>query len=91
MNNVQKIKDYEFLTSKELAKEIAARVKVLRKKQFSSQALFAKHIGMPKETYARFEKTGLISFVGLISVARGLDTLEDITELFTQNNEIIEW
>ena len=91
MKTLSKIDGYEFMTSTEIAKAIGKRVKAIRKKEFRSQKLFAQHIGMPEETYARFERTGLISFVGLISVARGLENLEDIVELFSTKEEIIEW
>lgn len=91
MSTVSKIKNYEFLTSKEIAKEIANQVKIIRKKQFKSQKIFAQHIGMPEDTYARFERTGLISFTGLISVARGLESLPEIIKLFSIEKEIIEW
>jgi DNA-binding XRE family transcriptional regulator len=79
------------MTSNEIAKVIGKRVKTVRKKQFSSQKIFAQHIGMPEETYARFERTGLISFTGLISVARGLENLEEIIELFAKKKEVIQW
>jgi len=89
--DVSKIDGYEFMTPNEIAKAIGKRVKAIRKKQFRSQKIFAQHIGMAEETYARFERTGLISFTGLISVARGLEHLEEIVELFSLEKEIIQW
>ena len=90
MNNDLK-NNYEFMTSAEIAKSLAIKIKVIRKTKFKTQKLFAQHIGMNFNTYARFEKTGQISFVGFIEIAKGLDRTEEIAVLLNENREIIEW
>ncbi len=88
-NNLQN--DYTFMTSAEISKALALRLKTIRKKRFKTQTLFAEHIGMNVNTYARFEQSGQISFVGLISVAKGLDKTQEIANLFNENSNLIQW
>lgn len=90
MNN-ELINNYEFMTSKEICKSLGKKVKIIRKKRFKTQELFAKHIGMSYGKYARFEKSGQISFEGFIDIVKGLDSVEDIANLFNEDKEIIEW
>ena len=90
MNNDLK-NNYEFMTSAEISKSLAVRIKVIRKKRFKTQGLFAEHIGMSFGKYARFEKTGQISFEGFIDIVKGLDRVEEIAVLFEQDKEVIKW
>ena len=83
--------NYEFMTSAEISKSLAVRIKAIRKKRFKTQELFAKHIGMSFGKYARFEKTGQISFVGFIDIVKGLDRVEEIAVLFDEDKEVIKW
>ena len=83
--------EFEFMTSSEMAKAIAKKAKIIRKKKFKTQLLFAQHIGISESKYARFEKTGQIQFVDFLSVLKGLNRIEDIKNIFDSKNEIIEW
>ncbi len=82
---------YEFMTSSEIAKALALRIKTIRKKRFKTQKLFAEHIGMNFNMYARFEQTGQISFKGFIDIAKGLGRIEDIALLFSKDEDTIQW
>ena len=82
---------YEFMTSSEIAKSLALKIKAIRKKRFKTQKLFAAHIGMNFNMYARFEQTGQISFPEFINIARGLDMTEEIALLFSKDEDIIQW
>ncbi|MEA3523689.1 MAG: hypothetical protein U9R50_12045 [Campylobacterota bacterium] len=83
--------NYEFMTSGEIAKSLAVKIKIIRKKRFKTQQLFAQHIGMSYSKYARFEKTGQISFLGFLDILKGLDRTQEIVELFNENREVIQW
>lgn len=78
---------FELATTKEIIKELATRAKVKRKKIGMSQKQFAEHIGMKFSTYARFEKTGLISLVSFIDTIRGLYSIADLESLLIDENE----
>ena len=83
--------NYDFMTSDEIVKALAVKIKVIRKERFKTQKLFAEHIGMNYNTYARFEKTGQISFSKFIDIVKGLDRAEEIALLFDKNKELIQW
>jgi len=83
--------NYEFMTSAEISKSVALKIKKIRKKRFKTQELFAKHIGMSFGKYARFEKSGQISFQGFIDIIQGLDRVEEIVVAFNEDKEVIEW
>lgn len=84
---------FELATTKEIIKELASRAKAKRKKIGMSQKEFAEHIGMKFSTYARFEKTGLISLNSFIDTMRGLYSIGDIEALLIDENENlkIQW
>ncbi|MCF6308895.1 MAG: hypothetical protein L3J19_00245 [Sulfurimonas sp.] len=83
--------NYEFMTSAEINKSIAQNIKIIRKRKFKTQELFAKHIGMSYGKYARFEKTGQISFQGFIDILKGIDRVEEITKICNIDSEAIQW
>lgn len=83
--------DFEFMTSTEITKSIAKKIKLIRKKQFKTQEIFAKHIGMSLGSYARFEKTGQISFKGFIEILKGVQRVDEISDLFALHVEEISW
>jgi len=83
--------DFEFMTSLEISKEIAKKIKTIRKKRFKTQELFAKHIGISYSKYARFEKSGQIQFVDFIEVVKGIDKVEDLQTIFNPKKELISW
>jgi transcriptional regulator with XRE-family HTH domain len=84
---------FELATTKEIVKELANRAKVKRKKIGMSQKEFADHVGMKFSTYARFEKTGLISLNNFVDTMRGLNSITDLEALLMIDNENlkIQW
>ncbi len=84
---------FELATTKEIVKELANRAKAKRKKIGMSQKEFAEHIGMKFSTYARFEKTGLISLNNFVDTMRGLNSITDFEALMIDENENlkIQW
>ena len=66
----------------EVIKLLAKNIKEIRKQRFKTQELFAKHIGMTYSKYARFEKSGQISFDGFIEIVKGLNMLDEFMKLF---------
>jgi len=90
MNNDLK-NNYEFMTSDEIAKSLASKIKVLRKKKFKTQKAFAEHIGMSYGAYARYEKTGQISFSRFIDIVKGVNRADEIAALFDEKKEVIQW
>lgn len=78
---------FELATTKEIVKELASRTKAKRKKIGMSQKEFADHIGMKFSTYARFEKTGLISLSNFVDTMRGLHSITDLEALLIDENE----
>jgi len=84
-------KDYSFLPSPLVAKDLAKRIKVIRKKKFKTQELFAKHIGLTHAKYARFEKTGNIQLPDFIEVVKGIGRVDELQELFESSAEVIGW
>jgi len=57
-----------FLTSEEVAAEIAKQIKEHRILLGYKQIDFAKKIGIPYPTYQLFERTGKISFVKFLTI-----------------------
>ncbi|MBD3798248.1 MAG: XRE family transcriptional regulator, partial [Campylobacterales bacterium] len=53
---------------------------------------FAEHIGMSYGTYARFEKTGQVSFVGFLEIVKGLNLTDQIVTFFqSEEEQLISW
>ena len=69
-------------------KLIAKKIKNIRKEKFKTQELFASYIGMSYSKYARFEKSGLVSFDGFIEILKGLGLFESFDLLFKEGEEI---
>ncbi|MDO9208882.1 MAG: helix-turn-helix transcriptional regulator [Sulfuricurvum sp.] len=84
---------FELATTKEIIKELSSRAKAKRKQVGMSQKEFADHIGMKFSTYARFEKTGLISLNNFVDTMRGLNSITDLEALLIVENENlkIQW
>lgn len=78
---------FELATTNEIVKTLAERAKVKRKKIGMSQKEFAEHIGMKYSTYARFEKTGLISLNNFVDTLRGLFSIGDLEALLIDEND----
>jgi transcriptional regulator with XRE-family HTH domain len=73
-------------SQEEVIKLLAKNIKEIRKKRFKTQDLFAKHTGMTYSKYARFEKSGQISFDGFIGILKGLDMLDGFMSLFKSSS-----
>ncbi|MGM9833334.1 MAG: helix-turn-helix domain-containing protein [Candidatus Limisoma sp.] len=71
-------------TPRDVAKQIAARVKLRRLELNLTQEGFAARAGIKFATYRRFEQTGEISLKGLLQVGFALNALQDFDLLFTQ-------
>lgn len=82
--------DFSLATTEEIIKELAQRAKQKRKRnsvKYGTQKEFAAHIGMSYRSYQEFEISGKITLEKFIDVLRGLDTLEDISELLKIKDE----
>jgi len=67
-----------FLTSEEVAAEIAGQVKEHRIRLGFKQIDFAKRIGIPYSTYQLFERSGKVSFVNFLSILAAIGKKEMI-------------
>jgi len=83
--------DFDFLPSVEIAKTIAKKLQVIRKKKFKTQHDFAQHIGLSYAKVSRFEKTGKIQFPDFLIILKGLNRVDALQNLFEEHKEIIEW
>ena len=63
---------------------VAERVKKRRLELNLTQAGLAQRADMPLPTYRLFEKTGKVSFRGLLQIAFALNCLQDFDHLFAQ-------
>lgn len=82
--------DFSLATTEEIIKELAQRAKQKRKRnstKYCTQKEFAAHIGMSYRSYQEFEISGKIPLERFIDVLRGLDSLEDISELLKIKDE----
>ncbi|MDD4950522.1 helix-turn-helix transcriptional regulator [Sulfuricurvum sp.] len=77
---------FDLSSTKEIVKELASRAKIKRKKLGMTQKQFADHIGMKFSTYARFEKTGLISLNNFVDTLRGLYSIDDLESILIDKN-----
>ncbi len=71
-------------TPKDIALQIAARVKTRRLELNLTQEGLAARAGIKFATYRRFEQTGEISLKGLLQVGFALNTLSEFDSLFAQ-------
>lgn len=71
-------------TPKDVALQIAARVKARRLELDLTQEGLAARSGVKFATYRRFEQTGEISLKGLLQVGFALNALSDFDALFAQ-------
>ena len=71
-------------TPKEVALQIAERVKSRRLEMDLTQEGLATRAGLKFATYRRFEQTGEISLKGLLQIGFALNALSDFDALFAQ-------
>ena len=89
--NTKTNNDFEFMTSSEITKSLAKKIKLIRKKRFKTQEIFAKHIGISYSKYARYEKSGQIQLIDFIEVVKGINRIGEIQNLFELEKEVITW
>lgn len=68
----------------EIAKEVAAREKAVRKSKKLTQAQLSSRAGVSLASLKRFEQTGEISFVSLLKLSAVLDVTEEFDHLFVR-------
>jgi len=68
---------------REVAKQVAARVKARRLEMNLTQEGLAVRAGVKFATYRRFERTGEISFRNLLQIGFAMNALDDFQEIFT--------
>ncbi len=81
MNNII---SFNLSTPDDVAKQIAARVKVRRLELNLTQEGIATRAGLKFATYRRFEQTGEISLKGLLQIGFALNSLSEFDALFAQ-------
>lgn len=72
------------VTSSDISKTVAARVKSRRLELNLTQSGLAARAGVNIETYRKFERTGEISLINLVKLAIALDVTSDFATLFAQ-------
>lgn len=70
-------------TPEEMNKNLAMRVKNIRKRRKISQEALSIKSGVSYGTIKRFETTGMISLLSLTKIAIALGCTNEITEMFT--------
>lgn len=81
MDNILSVIDNE---PKAVARQLAGRVKQRRLEVNLTQEGMALRAGLKLPTYRRFERTGEISFKGLLQIAFALNVLSDFDALFSR-------
>lgn len=74
----------ELQSPREVARELADRVRVMRLERAWTQKEMAERAGVALATYRRFETEGLVSLERLLSIAQVLDALPQFDVLFRQ-------
>ena len=78
------MQEYMWETPSEIDKELAKRVKNIRKRKGYTQEELALKSNVSYGALKKFEQTGEISLKSLTKIALELDIARDIKELFTQ-------
>ncbi|PHR70847.1 MAG: transcriptional regulator [Lutibacter sp.] len=73
-------------TPKNIAKEIAAKFKKLRKQTKLSRKELAERSGVSESSIKRFETTGQIAFVSLLKVSQTIERIDDFGTIFLIND-----
>ncbi|MEY3200020.1 MAG: hypothetical protein RJA13_1978 [Bacteroidota bacterium] len=69
----------------DIVKEIATKVRALRKEKKYTQQELAERANVTLASYKRFERTGQISFESLVQIAFVLGKLQDFESIFKLN------
>ncbi len=70
-------------TPDEIAKNLAKRVKRIRKRKGITQVQLANRCNVSYGALKKFEQTGEISLLSLIKIAMELNLIDEINDLFT--------
>ena len=84
MGTMNNIITFDISSPRDIALQIAARVKARRLELDLTQEGLAARAGVKFATYRRFEQTGEISLRGLLQVGFALNALSDFDALFAQ-------
>ena len=80
MDNYEQI----LYTPSEVAKQLAERMKRIRKRKKITQHQLANRSNVSYASLCRFEQTGLISLESLIKLSMELGVVDEIKDLFTR-------
>lgn len=72
-----------FKTVEQIDRDLAKRIKRLRKRKGYTQKAFAQKCNISYGSYKLFEQTGKISLISFTQIAVGLGCEEEIDHLFT--------
>lgn len=73
-------------TAEELDRNLARRVREIRKQRSISQEKLAHMSGVSYGSIKRFESTGQISLLSLTKIAMALDVTDELRNIFTQDS-----
>ncbi|MDD3417623.1 MAG: helix-turn-helix domain-containing protein [Lachnospiraceae bacterium] len=74
----------EWQTAEEINKDLAVRVKRIRKRRKITQQELSQSSGVSYGSIKRFETTGNISLLALTKIATALDCVNEIKRLFSE-------
>jgi transcriptional regulator with XRE-family HTH domain len=77
---------YELMTTKEIQKDIASKIKQIRLSQNKTQEYFANSIGISKATYIRFENSATGSFETFLTILQGLGKISELEQILQIHN-----
>ena len=77
------MQDLLWETPEEIDRELALRVKRIRKRRGYTQVLLAKRSNVSYGALKKFEQTGEISLLSLTKIALELNIVDEIRELFS--------
>ena len=75
---------FQWETAEEINKELADRVRNIRKRRRISQEELSQKSGVSYGSIKRFETTGMISLLSLTRIAMALGCTEEIKKIFTE-------
>ena len=78
------MQDYYWETPSEINKELALRIKRIRKRKKITQKNLAEKCNVSYGSLKKFEQTGEISLISLTKIAMELGIVNDIKNLFTK-------
>ena len=76
--------EYIWDTPSDIDKDIAKRLKNIRRRRKITQKQLAEHCGVSYASLKKFEQTGEISLISLTKIAMELGFADDLRSLFTR-------